>query len=377
MRVLHINGNYIYTALHQNMIISLNQVGISNDVFVPVFDSERGIIKPIESVQVVKCFNKTDRLCFHIKQKKIYKALKQRTKLESYDCIHAYTLFSDGYCAMKASKQYGIPYVVAVRNTDVNMFFKYMLHLRDIGLMVLENASKVFFLSEPYKKAVIEKYVPARLKEIIDSKSVIIPNGIDSFWLSNIYNSKDISESLARFSNKTIRLIYTGTINRNKNIGLTTKAMELLKNQGWKVALEVVGPIADQSIYQQIVRNENVSYTKKLPKEELIKKYREADIFVMPSHTESFGLVYVEAMSQGLPVIYTKGQGFDGQFPEGKVGYAVDDRNASGIAAAIKEAAERYEELSNHAVEGSKRFQWDDICRNYAGIYSAVVRNAT
>ena len=37
--------------------------------------------------------------------------------------------------------------------------------------------------------------------------------------------------------------------------------------------------------------------------------YRENDIYVMPSIIETFGLVYAEAMSQGLPVIYTRGQG--------------------------------------------------------------------
>ncbi|HGK7332802.1 TPA: glycosyltransferase [Streptococcus suis] len=44
----------------------------------------------------------------------------------------------------------------------------------------------------------------------------------------------------------------------------------------------------------------------------------------MPSFHESFGLVYAEAMSQGMPVIYTRGQGFDGQFEEGVVGFSVD-----------------------------------------------------
>jgi len=44
----------------------------------------------------------------------------------------------------------------------------------------------------------------------------------------------------------------------------------------------------------------------------------------MPSITETFGLVYAEALSQGLPVLYTRGQGFDRQFEEGEVGYAVD-----------------------------------------------------
>ena len=44
----------------------------------------------------------------------------------------------------------------------------------------------------------------------------------------------------------------------------------------------------------------------------------------MTSLGESFGLTYAEAMSQGVPVIYSKGQGFDGQFKEGVVGYHVD-----------------------------------------------------
>ena len=43
----------------------------------------------------------------------------------------------------------------------------------------------------------------------------------------------------------------------------------------------------------------------------------------MPSRYETFGLVYGEAMSQGLPIIYSKGQGVDGYFKEGTVGYGV------------------------------------------------------
>ena len=42
----------------------------------------------------------------------------------------------------------------------------------------------------------------------------------------------------------------------------------------------------------------------------------------MPSITETFGLVYGEALSQGLLIIYTKGQGFDGQIKEKLAGYS-------------------------------------------------------
>ena len=60
----------------------------------------------------------------------------------------------------------------------------------------------------------------------------------------------------------------------------------------------------------------------------------------MPSYTESFGLVYAEAMSQKLPVIYSKGQGFDGQFEEGLVGYHVSPYDVKDIANGILKALE-------------------------------------
>ena len=55
----------------------------------------------------------------------------------------------------------------------------------------------------------------------------------------------------------------------------------------------------------------------------------------MLSIMETFGLVYAEAMSQGLPIIYTKGQGFDEQFDEGKVGYHADCFNIEEIVKRI------------------------------------------
>ena len=71
--------------------------------------------------------------------------------------VHAYTLFTDGNCARALSKKYGIPYGVAVRNTDVNNFFKMMPHLRGRGIKIMLGAKAVFFLSEAYREQVFEK----------------------------------------------------------------------------------------------------------------------------------------------------------------------------------------------------------------------------
>ena len=62
----------------------------------------------------------------------------------------------------------------------------------------------------------------------------------------------------------------------------------------------------------------------------------------MPSIHESFGRVYAEAMTQGVPVIYSKGQGFDGIYPDGHVGYSVPSRNPEYIAECIKNISQLF-----------------------------------
>ena len=73
----------------------------------------------------------------------------------------------------------------------------------------------------------------------------------------------------------------------------------------------------------------------------------------MPSFTESFGLVYAEAMSQGLPVIYSKGQGFDNQFPEGMVGVHVSAYDAHDVAEGIEKVVNNFYQMTQNTVSGN------------------------
>ena len=99
-----------------------------------------------------------------------------------------------------------------------------------------------------------------------------------------------------------------GDIDKNKNIITTISAIEILLEKGCEIKLNVVGKIKDQKIFDKIKELEYVNYLGYVSKEELIKIYRKNDIFILPSIHETFGLVYAEAMSQGLPVIYTRGK---------------------------------------------------------------------
>lgn len=364
MKLLHINCNYIGTTLHQLMIERLDRTH-DNTVYVPTYDKNVAVITPNENVIVSECFNKWDRLVFDYKQRKIFRDIQKQVRVEEFDCIHAYTLFTDGNCARKLSKQYGIPYVVAVRNTDVNDFFRLMVHLRSRGVRILRDAKAIFFLSESYRKQVFDKYVPAKYRDELLQKSHIIPNGIDDFWFDNPPATLPVIDD-------EVRLIYAGRIDKNKNIATTQQAVRLLRERGVNATLTVVGKPVDRAVYDAVKKD---AFTTVLPacgKEELMELYRQHHLFVMPSFTESFGLVYAEAMSQGLPVIYTKGQGFDEQFENGEVGYAVDAASVEQIADAVTKLVARYDEITPTLAEKARRYNWEALVARYCEIYNAI-----
>ena len=375
MKILHIHCNYAGTILHRRMIGHLNQCGVTNTGYVPVYQKEPiDVTTPGAEVILSQCFRKWDRIAFDYKQSRILKDIQRKCDVSNFQCIHAYTLFTDGNTARKLSQKYNIPYVVAVRSTDVNTFFKKVFYLRKRGVQILRDASAVFFLSETYRTKVLEQYVPENLRQDIYDKSYIMPNGIDDFWLENKNTDKldQAEESLKRLSEKKLNVIFAGLICERKNPLATQEALQLLRQKGWEIQYTVAGKIVDKRIYEKMCEFPNTVYVGQQPKEKLLTYYRANDLFVMPSHTETFGLVYSEAMSQGLPVLYTKGQGFDGQFPDGVVGYPICDTNPQEIADKVERVIKNYQELVTNCLQYTERFRWDDICGQYKKIYAMI-----
>ena len=361
------------TKLHQVMIEHLEKLVKINSVFCPIYKGSELVTKPNNNVVVSQCFNFMDRFFFFNKQKKIISSIEKNMNINKHNIIHAYTLFTDGNAAYELSRKYNIPYVVAVRSTDIE-FFTYRLNLRKRGIEILENASAVFFLAKSTQDKVMERYIPENKKQGIVGKSYIIPNGIDDFWIDNIYSQKEINKTVERINNKELNIICVAQIIKRKNIPMIQKSVSVLKEEGWKVKFRIIGKVVDQKEYKRITKDLNTEWIAPVSKEKLITYYREADLFVLPSKFETFGLVYAEAMSQALPVIYLENEGFDGQFEEGTVGYRTkDDKNI--LVNKIKKACENYKTISCNCVEKVHVFTWKNICGEYFRIYNEILNN--
>ncbi len=362
MKILHLSSYFITDFFYENIFKKQRENGHEVDVFVhKQLHQSDGYAR---GEYVCSPYKKHHKFLFTRKHNLIFKHLDDFYK-KDYDIVHAHSLFSNGMQALKLLEKYGVPYVVAVRSTDLNVFFKYFLHLRKLGIEILRNASRIVFISKSCKNDLFRKYIKNYDREEFEKKSYIITNGVNDFWLDNVYDN---------FSSdgESINIINVGKVNKNKNQIVICKALSLLSEKGLTVNLKCVGKIECSKTYKKLSKYDFVEHIDFVSKEELINYYRTSDIFVLLSIKETFGISYLEAMSQCLPVLYTENQGFDKIFNDGYIGYSLkhnDFKKLSEIIESIFTDKMKYKYFSENCKASINKFSWDVIVKGYDELY--------
>ena len=150
--------------------------------------------------------------------------------------------------------------------------------------------------------------------------------------------------------------------------------MKKLNDDGINATLDLIGEGPEKDSIKKYIE-ENVPGKVKLlgfmDKTNIIDVYRNSDIFIMPSKFETFGLVYVEALTQGLHLIYTRGQGFDGYFEDGTIGYSVKYNDSDEIKNRIKDIVDgKIDNVSSYRDKILNDFDWKNVAEKYKKIYS-------
>lgn len=376
MKVLHICSDFSNRSLYNQLITHLSALHIEQNVYVPTrtqeeIDKNKNFDLENVNYQYSFLLNKLDRINYFGKIKKIERNLTSTIDIENCDLIHAHFLFSDGGVAYNLKKKNGIPYVVAIRNTDINIFFKYFFHLRSFGLNILKNASKIIFLTPKYFEFTFQNYFPKNLQSDFVKKTNVVPNGVNPYWLDNSFKRKSFSKD------DKITFLYVGDFSKNKNIHISIQVLNTIysKNNNIEFVLIGGGGDYDSQIRKLVVQNSNwIKILERTNSLVALKEiYRQADIFLMPSKYETFGLVYIEAMSQGIPVVYSSGQGIDGFFKDGEVGYSVSANNLEEYHNKIQLIIDNYDQISLNCTEKAKEFSWFDISIIYLKLYEQIL----
>ena len=371
--VLHITNDYSGSTVYMNLIRELDTLGLSQVVYNPVREQKRVgknsvdfktagsqiIYRPILNCHI-------DRLLYPWKLRKTLKDIQKQVDFSKVRFIHAHTWYSDGGVAYELSKKYGIPYIVTIRNTDINLFQKKLKYVRPYGRKILEQAQKVILISAAYKERILEQNSLKPILSQLEEKIEIIPNGVDPFWIKNATEQKKVIE-------EPVKILYIGKFDSGKNILNLIKAIHSLNNEGIYGSLDLVGGGGqdEKEITSYVNRYPEIfAYHGKIyDKDKLMKIMRSCDVFAMPSRNETFGLVYVEAMLQGLPILYTANEGIDGFYQE-KIGEKVSKKaDVLEIQNALLKMIENYASYEIPTSKLIENHNWKSIALTYQKFY--------
>lgn len=199
----------------------------------------------------------------------------------------------------------------------------------------------------------------------------VIPNGVQL--------PVDREEG-GRGRRKVKTMLFLSRIHPKKGLPLLVEAWARVRPAGWM--LWIVGPDEGghrAELERQVMAlglGDNVAFAGPLADEAKEAAYREAALFILPTHSENFGIAVAEAMAHGLPVITTHGAPWK-LLEEEHCGWWVPV-SVEGIASALDDATQRSpEELSAMGARGRKvveeRFSWDGIARDFIACYEWVL----
>lgn len=376
MNLLYLSEDFVTTKVHHNLITNLLDSSSVSNISVFCVIRNDGTIRIDDQYMdhnyELVLYNYEGNLVrykydFFYKIRCKFKQIEYSFNLTDFDLVHASTLFSEGAVAYKIFKRYAIPYTVCVRGTDLSLYLRYAPHLWILAKKILKNAKFVFFISPHLKQKLYNHYFLRRHVLCIESKSVIIPNGVDNIWMNNLRSKSKTSSNH--------NLLYIGRFDTNKNVVRLQKAVIKASKNCTDIHLILIGGNGNQS-------NLVLKYCAKYPdlfdykgriyeKTKLIEIMRNCDIFIMVSHSETFGLVYLEALSQGLPVIFTEGQGIDGIFVE-NVGESVKSKSVNSISNGILNIFSNYAGYVSpkNAIE---QFSWKRISQAYVHYFFLAI----
>src|SRR5690606_3817810 len=370
--LLHITNDYSGSMVYKNLVGELDNLGLPQIVYNPIKEESRVGKNKIElnakgsEIIYSHILNKTtDRIFYKKKIKKIVKDIESKVDFSKIKMIHAHTWYSDGGVAYLSSQKYNIPYIVAVRNTDLNVHYKYFIQHRKFGSKILNNAARIILIGE-YQKMFFDKQMSIGYSN--ENKMMIIPNGVDSYWIKN-------AESFVhKTENAPFKILYVGTfIKRKKLVELQKAIIDISEENKIVCQLHIVGGGGKQT--KEILDNVDkhpdlfIYYGKIYDKNELKDIYSNSHIFAMPSKHETFGLVYVEAMLQGLPILYTANEGIDG-FYEEKIGEKVISSEVEEIKQKVLELIKNYDSYTIPTQKLIENHNWKNIAQIYQEIYN-------
>ena len=287
-----------------------------------------------------------------------YKAIRKIVKTEKIDIVHAHFAYPAAYLASLLKKNLHTPYIVTEHSSDFNKGLRTIFH-KKLAIKGLQEANKVYASGDYLAKFLSINY---------GITTGILYNGID-IKRFKLRRKRELSDP--------VRIGFLGTLNELRK-GLHILLQALVKIDSFNYQLNVGGEGENKVYFKQMAVDLGIAdkcffYGAILP-EKMPDFMFQNDIFILPSLAESFGVVVIEAMASGLPVIATKCGG-----PEfivtRETGIIVEKNNAIALMEAILQLYRNYHLYDPYIIRKyvDGKFSYETLLSNLTHAYNNVI----
>ena len=294
-----------------------------------------------------------------------------------YDLVHSHYWLS-GWVGQALKVRWGAPHVIMFHTLGEAKnragLAKREPYDRIAGERLLaQGADRIICASESERETLLKLYgVP-------DDRVTCIPCGVDTEHFRPMSRSR-VRRRL-KLPAKESLVLFVGRIEPLKGIDVLLRAVSKLEGEFRLLAVGGDGKEAARqaelrALVDELGIGERVSFRDAVPHDDLPLYYNAADVCVVPSYYESFGLVALEAMACGVPVVASRVGGLRETVQDGETGYLVPWRCPQPFAERLDQLlsdARLRRRLGREARIAVERFRWSEVAAQVEDVYHELV----
>ncbi|NYE03624.1 glycosyltransferase involved in cell wall biosynthesis [Bacillus niacini] len=219
-----------------------------------------------------------------------------------YQTVHAHYVFPSGLIGLIYKFVWKSKLVVTAHGGDLDKMAKKNQLIQRITTMILHKADSVIAVGQRLYQEIQDNY------QVEPKKLLLLSMGVNRTLFRNIAVKETMKTKLELNKNNPV-ILFVGNITRDKGLIELIQAFSNVKKQIFQAELHIIGSAKNKPFVEElttIIKKdslEGIIFHEPKPQYEVAEWMNAADVFVLPSYIEGFGLVALEAMACGTPVV--------------------------------------------------------------------------
>jgi sulfoquinovosyltransferase len=273
------------------------------------------------------------------------------------DLMHVSTPSAIVFPATLWAKLFKIPLVMSYHTDLVGYVRSYLPPVP--GLNALAKMLIKFFLSSADLVLCTSPQLRDEMVDLGISRVDVWQKGINTEVFNPEFRDSSMRDYLSQENPDAPLLLYVGRVGTEKKLNRLRNVLD--KNPGCRLAIVGKGPADDE--LREFFKGYPVFFAGQMTGESLSKAFASADIFVMPSDTETLGFVVMEALASGVPAVGVRAGGLVDIIQNEWTGYLADnDENMVDFSNKVQELVQNVEKrkkFSENAISWTKNWSWE------------------